>query len=32
MVHMAESGKLTLEDLKALEEAIKKSEEKEGGK
>jgi predicted transcriptional regulator len=32
MVHMAESGKLTLEDLKALEEAIKKSEKGEGGK
>ena len=32
MVHMAESGKLKLEDLKALEEAIKKSEEEEGEK
>lgn len=31
MAHMAESGKLSLEDLKALEEAIKKAQEKETG-
>ncbi len=32
MLHMAESGKLTLEDVKALEGAIKRAQEKEGEK
>ncbi len=32
MAHMVESGKLKLEDLKALEEAIKKSKKEEEGK
>lgn len=31
MAHMVESGKLSLEDLKALEDAIRKTKEKEGG-
>ncbi|MBD5778846.1 BlaI/MecI/CopY family transcriptional regulator [Pelagicoccus sp. NFK12] len=31
MLHMAESGKLSLEDLKALEDAIKQTQGKKGG-
>lgn len=32
MVHMAESGKLSLEDLKTIEDAIKEAKEKDGGR
>ncbi len=31
MVHMAESGKLSLEDLKTIEDAIKQAKERDGG-